>query len=125
MAGLVFVDLFAGMVAGLTEWGLSFSAPGDLLATLFGGLSDSGPTSTAGRLHAFWLSVVGLLAHAWIFSYFWTVATLIYLLLRRDVDGTSWHDVALTDRSMPPIEATPRAPLSPAGSEAGAHESVA
>ena len=125
MAGLVFVDLFAGMVAGLTEWGLSFSAPGDPLATLFGSLPDTGPTSTAGRLHTFWLSLVGLLAHAWIFSYFWTVASLIYLLLRRDVDGTSWHDVAITDRSIPPIETTPMAPSSPAGSEAEAHESVA
>jgi hypothetical protein len=124
-AGLVVVDLFAGMVGGLTEWGLSFSAPGNLLSTLFGALPGAGPTSTAGRLHTFWLSLVSLLAHAWIFSYFWTVVTRIYLLLRRDVDGTSWDDVAITDRSIPPIEATPNPPRSPAGSEAEAHESVA
>ena len=65
-----------------------------------------GPVSAgagAGRLeaalgdgpHAFWLGVVGALAYAWIHSYFWTFATLAYLDLRREVDGTPAADVYL------------------------------
>jgi hypothetical protein len=125
IAGLLFVDLFASLVVGLTEWSLSFSAPGGLLASLFGSVPASGPPSTALRLHAFWLSAVGLLAHAWIFSYFWTVITVIYLLLRRDVDGTSWHDIAVTDRTLPTIETPPESRVSPPGSEAEAPARVA
>ena len=42
---------------------------------------------------AFWRGVVGLLARGWIYAYFWTAASFIYLLLRHDVDGTPWTDV--------------------------------
>jgi hypothetical protein len=38
--------------------------------------------------HRFWLSAVRLVANAWVFSYFWTAATLLYFWLRHDVDGT-------------------------------------
>jgi hypothetical protein len=96
IVGLVVVDLFARMVVHLTHWALSFGAPETALANLFGpgGSSSQGAYS----IHAFWLSFVGLLAHAWIFSYFWTSAATIYLLLRRDVDGTDWHEVAMPAR---------------------------
>ena len=36
-------------------------------------LDDSAPRA----VHAFWLSVVGLVVHGWIYSYFWTSATII------------------------------------------------
>jgi hypothetical protein len=45
-------------------------------------------------VHAFWLSLVAFVAHAWIYSYFWTSATIVYLVLRQDVDGTPWHKIA-------------------------------
>lgn len=41
----------------------------------------------------FWRGVVALLVHGWIYAYFWTAASFIYLMLRRDVDGTPWTDV--------------------------------
>ena len=31
--------------------------------------------------------------HGWIYGYFWTSATIIYLILRQDVDGTPWHAI--------------------------------
>ena len=37
--------------------------------------------------------MVGLIPHAWVYSYFWTATALIYLLLRHDVDGTAWNDL--------------------------------
>jgi hypothetical protein len=34
-----------------------------------------------------------MLGYGWVYSYFWTSAAIIYLLLRHDVDGTDWHDL--------------------------------
>ncbi len=60
-----------------------------------GRLGESREPGAARTLHAFWLGVVGLLVHAWIYAYFWTSATIIYLILRQDVDGTPWHAIAV------------------------------
>jgi hypothetical protein len=128
IVGLVMVDLFARVVVGLAEWGLSFAAPGSLLAALFGSAPPSAgasPDPTAAALHTFWLSAVGLLAHAWIYSYFWTSAATIYLLLRRDVDGTAWHDIALTDRAAPTPAPSPDPAESSPAPEVDAHAATA
>jgi hypothetical protein len=95
--GLIVVDLFARMTVHMAQWGLAFSAPGDLLVTLFqGGPAAAVPTARA--VHTFWLSLVGLVAHGWIYSYFWTSAVIVYLILRHDVDGTPWHVIAPPER---------------------------
>jgi hypothetical protein len=95
--GLIVVDLFARTTVHMAHWALSFGAPDGVLDALFGG----GPAAVADAarpVHALWLSIVGLLAHGWIYGYFWTSATIIYLLLRRDVDGTPWHAIAAPER---------------------------
>jgi hypothetical protein len=95
--GLIVVDLFARTTIHMAHWALSFGAPDDLLAALF--RAGTGPVDSAPRaVHAFWLSVVGLVVHGWIYSYFWTSATIIYLVLRQDVDGTPWHVIAAPER---------------------------
>jgi hypothetical protein len=87
LAGLALVELLAGGVIHLTRWSLSLSGPRPLISALFlGGDVDAGPV--AAMTHHFWLGAVRLLAHAWIFSYFWTAAAVLYLWLRHDVDGT-------------------------------------
>jgi hypothetical protein len=101
IVGLVFVDLFARVVVQLAYWTLSFSAPRELLASLFGAGTGHVPPA-AEVVHTFWLSFVGVLAHAWIFSYFWTSATLIYLTLRHSVDGTPFHELSWLDASPEP-----------------------
>lgn len=92
--GLVFVKVFAMIVVHMTEWSLSFSsAPRPLVGALFG--TVSGPVDpTAASFHAWWLFLVQLLIQGWAFSYFWSSSSLIYLLLRKDVDGTAYHEVA-------------------------------
>lgn len=52
-------------------------------------LADVGGTFAAG----FWPGAVRFLAAAWADAYFWTAASVIYLLLRRDVDGSEWDDI--------------------------------
>ena len=45
----------------------------------------------------FWAGCVKLLAVGFIFAYFWSAATAIYLLLRRDVDATELDEVFLDE----------------------------
>jgi hypothetical protein len=106
-AGLVFVDVFAGMVVRLAEWGLSFSAPRDELLALWGAGGDAGLPAAAAA-HRFWVGVVALLVRAWVFSYFWSASAIVYLLLRHDVDGTPFHELALAETPRPaPAEPQP------------------
>lgn len=93
--GLVVVSLFAKAVPHLTEWGLAFGAPDALLDDLFHGQRPANDPAAA--THRFWLGVIDLLARGWIYAFFWTAATQIYLLLRRDVDGTPTGEVYLPE----------------------------
>ncbi|HEV3023421.1 MAG TPA: hypothetical protein VGX76_13190, partial [Pirellulales bacterium] len=43
----------------------------------------------------FWSGCVRWIALGFVYSYFWTASTAIYLLLRRDEDGTEFDDVHL------------------------------
>ena len=115
--GLIVVDLFARMTIHMAQWGLGFGAPGDVLGTLFqGGTAPVAPTARAA--HTFWLSLVGLVAHGWIYSYFWTSAVIIYLVLRHDVDGTPWHVIAPPERREFEFDREPsKEPLGDAGSD--------
>jgi hypothetical protein len=90
--GLVVVDLVARTVVHLAHWGLSFGAPRARLEVAFG-TAPTAAAPTAAALHAAWISLVGLLAHGWVYAYFWTAAAIIYLLLRHDVDGTAWNQI--------------------------------
>ena len=102
IVGWAFVAVLATLVVQLTHWALSIGASGELLDPLFDQTAIAGWPRSA---HAFWLSLVRLLAHAWIYAYFWSAAALIYLLLRRAVDGTPWHEVAGSVEPDPAAEA--------------------
>ena len=103
-AGLLFVQLFATLVVRLAAWSLSFGGPVTTIQTFYG-LEEAAAGSAAATMHGFWLSGVALLARGWVYSYFWTAATAIYLLLRRDVDGTPWGTIAYESRSHPFLQA--------------------
>jgi hypothetical protein len=92
MLGLALVDQLASGVIRLTHWSLGLTAPLALTESLF----RSPPTSSspiAGATHAFWLGAVRLIAHGWVFSFFWTAAAYLYLWLRHDVDGSPWDEI--------------------------------
>ncbi len=76
------VIAFARVVLGLADRGVALGMPARPVAT------DLSETVRGG-----WALLVGLLVHAWIYSYFWSAASILYLILRRDVDGAEWHDV--------------------------------
>ena len=92
MLGLALVDLLTSGVIHLTHWSLGLTAPIDL-TEVFARLPAHRHRPIAAATHAFWLGVVRLLAHGWIFSFFWTAAAYLYLWLRQDVDGTPWCEI--------------------------------
>ncbi len=98
--GAAAASIVARGVTSLAFWSLGIAAPDSLLLDYWDWTPDAG-LGTAGSAHAFWLSVVALAAYAWSFAYFWTQAGLIYLILRGEVDGTPWNDVAAGDRPKP------------------------
>jgi hypothetical protein len=103
LIGLALVDLLTSGIIRVTVWGLGLSAPASNLSSYFGE-----PSASAGGIgwavHGFWLGTVNLLAHCWIYGFFWTAAAFLYLWLRHDVDGTPWTEV------------DPPAPIAPASS---------
>jgi hypothetical protein len=63
---------------------------------------------TGAAIIRFWVLCVKLLAMGFVFSYFWTAASAIYLLLRRDVDATEMDEVFLEEEEqtygLPPLK---------------------
>ena len=46
---------------------------------------------------AFWVGLVWLLTVGFAYSYFWSASTLIYFLLRKDVDATEIEEVYIEE----------------------------
>jgi hypothetical protein len=92
--GLLVVDVLAVSVVHLATWCLSLSAPAASLAGLNYPIpSGAAVPQSATAFQGFWRGFVVLLDQSWVYVYFWSAASIIYLLLRHDVDGTSWGDV--------------------------------
>ncbi len=96
--GLTVAVAFARVVLALADWGVGLGAP-----------SSSSLDGWAGNGRIFWDRVVALLVLAWAYSYFWSAASIIYLILRRDVDGTAWHDVWLPEHDADTFAGEPSA----------------
>ncbi len=89
--GLVAVSLFASAVLGLADWSIGLGAPrGEGFRFLDPTSADRAGLPAVAR---FWTGVVETLAAGWIYSYFWTIAAIIYLVLRHDVDGADVQDI--------------------------------
>jgi hypothetical protein len=98
--GTIVTLLLAAGVLYLAAWGVGLSATEASLAGLANGVWQP-PAARAGwSLPLFWKSVVGLLVRGWAYSYFWTAATSIYLLLRQEVDGTLWTEANVSSRDV-------------------------
>lgn len=100
--GWYVVDLFAGAIVRLSEWGASWGATRDVVYQFDALREDlSTPNWWGANLLRFWNGIVLLLPVAFVSSYFWTAATAIYLLLRRREDQTELTEVYLDDEGDP------------------------
>jgi hypothetical protein len=89
--GLAVVGLFVAAALGLADWSLGLGAPrGEGFRFLYPTSADRAGLPVVGH---FWIGAVETLAAGWIFSYLWTTAAIVYLLLRHDVDGADIHDI--------------------------------
>ncbi|HUY93436.1 MAG TPA: hypothetical protein VMV10_32215, partial [Pirellulales bacterium] len=94
--GWYFVYYFAEWVVYLPKWAMNWGAGQDRFAVLLLEPGEERP-GTLGiwglKLIGFWEGCVRLVALGFAYSYFWTASTAIYLLLRRDDDGTEIDDI--------------------------------
>ena len=120
LLGWLLVSGAAAAIVYLSFWGASWTAgaerTNDLLASLPSGLFDLSSATderianegdfgalgrTGVRVISFWVGCVGLLALGFVYSYFWTASTAIYLLLRRQTDATEMDEIFTDDEGEP------------------------
>lgn len=117
--GTVIAALAARLILHLTVWGVAFGGPDARVFLLY--LDGPLTRTAAGSFHYAWVSTVALLAYSWTFSYFWSAASQIYLLMRHEVDGAPWGDIALAkEEELVPVPLAVSAEI-----ETGAAESPA
>ena len=109
--GWLLVSNFAAAVVYFTYWAASWGSGAERMASIINPGGDLGTLGAAGRaLIHFWSACVKILAVGFLYSYFWTAATAIYFLLRRDVDATEMDEVFLEEEEgqpaygLPPLE---------------------
>lgn len=118
--GWLLVKNFAAGVVGLTYWAAGWSCGAVTVAEIevprisqivAGGEALGGIGGAGAALIWFWVVCVKLLAVGFIYGYFWTASTAIYLLLRRDTDATEMDEVFLDEDAgeptygLPPLKA--------------------
>ena len=91
--GWIFVQNFAAGIVWMSYWAAGWGVGNDSLQTMLGVGDEAGGFGPV--LIRFWTGCVKLLAVGFLFSYFWSAAAGIYLLLRRDVDATETDEVFL------------------------------
>jgi hypothetical protein len=100
LGGLV-AYYFASAVIHLTLWAASWGTGTPRSVALYQALHGAGSFGTVGgwgvQLIGFWTGLVKLVAIGFVYSYFWTASTAIYLLLRYQVDGTELDEVFLEE----------------------------
>ncbi len=94
------VSNFAAAVVGMAYWAASWGAGADRIVQIISG-SGEPAMSSVGKTGVFlvhlWVGAVKLLAAGFLYGFFFTAATAIYLLLRRDVDATELDEVFLDE----------------------------
>ena len=100
--GWLLVSTFASFVIWLAYWSAGWGCGSEQIGGIMNGTGDFGGMGQAGAvLIQFWAGCVKLLAVGYMFSYFWSASTAIYLLLRKDVDNTEMDEVFLEDQEEP------------------------
>ncbi|HID76263.1 MAG TPA: hypothetical protein EYP56_09740 [Planctomycetaceae bacterium] len=102
------VSQIAAGVEYLTYWAASWVTGAERVRQIAAGGTDATIDKIGSGIVLFWCDCLRLLAVAFLYSYFLTAATAIYLLLRRDVDATEMDEVYQEEReetyTMPPIQ---------------------
>ncbi len=90
---IFFVAVVAGLTVDMAGWtvGLGVGENAGSIATALGG--ESADDALLGELTQYWMNGVHLLLLGFVHSYFWSVSTVIYFLMRHRDDATSLTEV--------------------------------
>ena len=120
--GWLVVSNVAAATVGLTYWAAALGGGGPAVGEVVaGGLPDNAD-SLGGVVIRFWAGCVKLLAVGFLYSYFWTASTAIYLLLRLDNDNKQIDEIFLDDDEAEPARALPPLTTDKAGATVAADE---
>lgn len=99
--GAIVVNYFAVAVLYLTAWAVSWGAGNAVLNDL----TEQAPL--ASQMLAFWAGLVQVITVAFTYTFFLCAATIIYFLLRYEVDGTETDEVFVEEQAdkfgLPPV----------------------
>jgi hypothetical protein len=109
--GWLVVGYFAAGTIAATYWAASWTGGEAGTLSIAGGHVE-GAVSVGAHVIRFWVQCVKLVAVGFLYSYFWTASTAIYLLLRYDVDQKEMDEVLPEEEEQTPAE------LPPLGSDA-------
>lgn len=87
----------AEAVIHLTNWAAGWGAGEPVGEWIARTRKQDGFESWAPSLIWFWHGCVRLVALGFVYSFFWTASSAIYLLLRQDVDGTEFDEIYVED----------------------------
>lgn len=109
VVGWLLVSEVAAGIVGLTYWAASWGSGAVVIGNVVGSSPDLGMVGKTGAwLIHFWAGFVKLLAVGFLYSYFWSSMSIIYFLLRRDVDATEMDEVYLDEEEqtygLPPLK---------------------
>ncbi|MFM8578435.1 MAG: hypothetical protein ACKOCN_06510 [Planctomycetaceae bacterium] len=109
-AAAAIVDATNGLSVWAASWGMGHDRTSDVLEGLsriaMGGVDAGGIDRPAGESASaawgtsmldFWRRCLTAMLGAFVWAYVWSVVTAIYVLLRRDVDGTELDEVVLNE----------------------------
>lgn len=109
--GWYLVSWFAYWIVTLSAWGVSWGTGAEQLAAIQGTESMGRIADTGAAIILFWTNCLHTLALGFIFSFFWSASTVIYFLLRRQVDATELDEVYMPDEDdqhgLPPLKTGP------------------
>ena len=110
---IFFVVLITQFVAYFSQWSVSMGAGKEAVRDLFAAAPKGddwwaafsgkdyadllGPRKVGAVLTAAWLQILFMLMVGFIYSYFWSATTVIYFLLRKNVDATDMDEVYLEE----------------------------
>jgi hypothetical protein len=100
------VSLFAISVLRLSQWGIAWGSGNAWLADVLANNDLPRVARFGARLIGWCNAAVALLATGFIYSYFWSAMTAIYLLLRYHIDATEMDEVHLAEddiHGLPPL----------------------
>lgn len=99
--GATIFSIFVRSALGLADWSISLGAPSDVGHRFLD--PDSIERSGIPAIGYAASGMVDLVVSAWSYSFLWAAVGVIYLILRRDVDGAEIHDIYQVAEELEPF----------------------